>query len=67
MNLQHELRLYLDALAIDGDNIGEIRRRLFVPWDSAWNGIVRDETAMREISHASQPLLPPSPRHQPPK
>lgn len=43
-----ELRTYLDGLTITGDNIGDIRRSLFMPFDSAWNGIVRDETAKRE-------------------
>lgn len=48
MNLPHELRQHLDTMTITGENIGDIRRSLFVPWDSAWNGIVRDETAQRE-------------------
>lgn len=48
MNLPHELRTYLDTLTITGENIGEIRRSLFLPWDSAWNGLVREETAARE-------------------
>jgi hypothetical protein len=48
MNLRHELGIYLDTLVITGDNIGEIRRSLFMPWDSAWNGIVREVTAQRE-------------------
>jgi hypothetical protein len=43
-----ELRAYLDSLTITSDNIGNIRRSLFVPWESPWNGIVRDETAARE-------------------
>ena len=30
------------------NNIGDIRRSLFVPWESQWNGWVRDETASRE-------------------
>lgn len=48
MDLRHELCIYLDTLIITDDNIGDIRRQCFVPWDSAWNGIVRDETAARE-------------------
>lgn len=52
---RRELRNYLDTLKIDGDNIGEIRRSLFVPWDSSWNGIVRDETALRENPTTDQP------------
>lgn len=43
-----ELRGYLDTLTITSDNIGDIRRSLFLPWDSMWNGWVRDETASRE-------------------
>jgi hypothetical protein len=61
-HLQRELRAYLDTLVITGDNIGEVRRSLFVPWDSAWNSVVRDETARREqsaeaarVSRAPQP------------
>lgn len=46
--LKHELAAYLDGLVITGENIGDIRRSCFVPWDSAWNGIVREETASRE-------------------
>lgn len=46
--LVEELRAYLDALLIDGSNISEIRRSCFVPWESQWNSIVRDETAQRE-------------------
>jgi hypothetical protein len=46
--LRLELRAYLDTLTITGDTIGDIRRRCFVPWESEWNGIVRDETAKRE-------------------
>lgn len=46
--LRDELRVYLDTLHIGGDNIGDIRRSLFVPWESQWNGWVRDETAHRE-------------------
>lgn len=47
-DLRRELRVYLDTLSIDGDNIGAIRRSLFLPWKSQWNGWVRDETASRE-------------------
>lgn len=46
--LRNELRAYLDGLTITGDNIGEIRRSLFMPWDSPWNDVVREETANRE-------------------
>ena len=47
-DLRREMRVYLDAQVITGDTIGDIRRSLFVPWESAWNGWVRDETAARE-------------------
>lgn len=53
--MQQELRAYLDTLAIDSHNIGDIRRSLFVPWESAWNALVRDETAERERPAASVP------------
>jgi hypothetical protein len=53
--LRHELCAYLDSLTITGENIGDIRRSCFVPWDSAWNGIVRDETAEREVKTAADP------------
>ena len=43
-----ELRVYLNTLTITSENIGDIRRSLFFPWDSAWNEMVRDETAARE-------------------
>lgn len=46
--LKTELRKWLDTQDITGDNIGDIRRQCFVPWDSAWNSLVRDETAARE-------------------
>jgi hypothetical protein len=44
-----DLRAYLDERIITSENIGEIRRSLFFPWDSPWNGMVRDETAQREV------------------
>lgn len=43
-----ELRHWLDRQVITSETIGSICRQLFVPWDSKWNGIVRDETAARE-------------------
>ena len=46
--LGDELRQWLDSQHINGDNIGTIRRQCFMPWDSAWNALVRDETAARE-------------------
>lgn len=46
--MKEELINWLNKQTITSDNIGEIRRSCFVPWDSEWNGIVRDETAIRE-------------------
>lgn len=46
--LYYELLVWLDKQVITPDNIGEIRRRCLLPWDSEWNGFVRDETAARE-------------------
>jgi hypothetical protein len=54
-----ELRNYLDTLTITSDNIGNIRRLLFFPWDSAWNALVRDETAARENRPPLVEALPP--------
>lgn len=51
--LKEELRHWLKSQSINGENIGDIRRSLFVPWDSKWNGIVRDETAAREMEQPS--------------
>ena len=45
-----ELRQWLNSQDIHGDSIGNIRRQCFMPWDSAWNALVRDETAEREKS-----------------
>lgn len=56
--LHRELCVYLDTQDIHGDNIGDIRRDCFVPWDSQWNGIVRDETAERE-RHGGAVVPPP--------
>lgn len=39
---------WLDRQSITSENIGDIRRSLFLPWDSEWNSLVRDETATRE-------------------
>lgn len=46
--LARELAVYLDGLEITGATIGDIRRRLCMPWDSEWNSLVRTETAKRE-------------------
>ena len=48
--METELRRWLDELTITGDNIGDIRRRCFMPWPSKWNAFVRYETAEREKS-----------------
>ena len=45
-----ELRRWLDEQTVTSDNIGEIRRRCFMPWASEWNALVRAETAEREKS-----------------
>lgn len=47
--LIEELKLWLDKQVITSNTIGNIRRQCFVPWDSQWNGVVRDETASREV------------------
>lgn len=47
-NLKQELMAWLDQQTITSENIGNIRRMCFVPWSSAWNALVRDETAQRE-------------------
>lgn len=49
-HLSVELVRYLDSIVIDSNSIGDIRRSCFMPWDSSWNGLVRDETAAREVS-----------------
>jgi hypothetical protein len=43
-----ELRQWLDGQTITSENIGQIRARCSMPWDSSWNALVRDETASRE-------------------
>lgn len=47
---------YLDNLdrPITGENIGQIRRDLMMPFDCEWNAWVRDETAARE-KHIPEP------------
>lgn len=47
-DLLDELFNYLDQQEITSTNIGDIRRECFMPWDSRWNGIVREQTAARE-------------------
>ena len=46
--LRQELCDHLDSLNITSENIGEVRRSLFLPFQTSWNGLVRDETAKRE-------------------
>ena len=53
-----ELRAYLNSLIITSDNIGDIRRSLFMPWKCEWNALVRDETAKRENKTASALPMP---------
>lgn len=43
-----ELLRWLEQQIITPENIGNIRRQCFLPWDSSWNALVRDETAARE-------------------
>lgn len=43
-----EMTDWLDTLEITSDNIGDIRRALFLPHDCPWNEWVRMETADRE-------------------
>ena len=48
MYLRTELWKWLSEQVITSENIGNIRRQCFVPWNSAWNALVRDETAASE-------------------
>lgn len=59
-DLRIEMRTYLDTLTITGDNIGDIRRSLFMPFNSSWNGWVRDDTAERERPAAPTAPQPPA-------
>ncbi len=54
-DLEAELKQWLDTQQINGESIGNIRRACFVPWDSEWNMIVRNETADREKSMEGAP------------
>jgi hypothetical protein len=56
--LHGELANWLDQQTITPDNIGSIRRSLFMPWNSCWNSIVRDETAAREVWHDGRQIVP---------
>ena len=46
--LERELIAQLKRVKITSKNVGKIRMRLFVPWNSKWNAFVRDETSKRE-------------------
>lgn len=59
-----ELRTYLDSIPITSDTIGNLRRSLFVPWESQWNGWVRDETAARENKAAASDRAVKEPDHE---
>lgn len=48
--MYQELAAYVSAQEITQDNIGTIRRSLFMPFDCEWNGWVRDLTAANERS-----------------
>jgi len=54
-DMRAEMCAWLDTQVITSDNIGDIRRSLFVPWDSWWNAWVRDETAERENKSPRSP------------
>lgn len=47
-DMVEQLTTYLNTLKITSDNIGDIRRSCFMPFDCKWNSVVRDETASRE-------------------
>lgn len=42
------LQFVLNRTEITSENIGSIRRELFLEKECLWNGIVREETALRE-------------------
>jgi len=48
ISLRDELCQWLNSQDINGETIGSIRRQCFMPWNSEWNALVRDETAARE-------------------
>jgi hypothetical protein len=48
--LMRSMEAYLDTIRITPKNIGRIREKLFLPFDTAWNAAVRDMTAARERS-----------------
>jgi RyR domain-containing protein len=50
-DLLEELRRWLDEQTITPGNIDDIRRQCCMPWSSAWNMRVREETANRENRH----------------
>lgn len=47
-DLHGEFLTWLNQHEITAENIGDIRRCCFVPWNSSWNSIVREETARRQ-------------------
>ncbi len=46
--MHKKLCVHLNDCMITSENIGSVRRSLFLPFDCEWNGVVRDETAARE-------------------
>lgn len=46
--MRKELCAWLDKQMIHSENIGIVRNSCMLPFDSEWNGIVREETATRE-------------------
>lgn len=51
-----DLITYLRTLKITSENIGNIRRSLFMPFDHPWNGLVRDWTAQSENVQTDEKL-----------
>lgn len=50
--MKKELAAHVAKLVITSDNIGDIRRSLFMPFSCDWNGWVRELTAERENCEA---------------
>lgn len=58
--LEQELCHWLDQQPVTSENIGALRRMCFVPWDSRWNAIVREQTAVRENKRLLKAISPPA-------
>lgn len=48
-SMKKQLAAHIAMLTVTRENIGKIRRSLFMPFDCEWNGWVRGLTAEREI------------------